>query len=108
VTQQNPHGPDVDLYRLLVETVRDYAIFALDASGHVLSWNPGAQRFKGWEAHEIIGQHFSIFYDAEDRANRKPERELEIAIRDGRVEDEGWRLRKDGTRFWANVVITSL
>jgi PAS domain S-box-containing protein len=108
VTQQNPPGPDVDLYRLLVETVRDYAIFALDASGHVLSWNPGAQRFKGWEAHEIIGQHFSIFYDAEDRANRKPERELEIAIRDGRVEDEGWRLRKDGTRFWANVVITSL
>jgi len=108
VTQQNPHGPDTDLYRLLVETVRDYAIFALDASGHVLSWNPGAQRFKGWEAHEIIGQHFSIFYDAEDRANRKPERELEIAIRDGRVEDEGWRLKKDGTRFWANVVITSL
>ena len=108
MTQQNPHGPDADLYRLLVETVRDYAIFALDASGHVLSWNPGAQRFKGWEAHEIIGQHFSIFYDAEDRANRKPERELEIAIRDGRVEDEGWRLKKDGTRFWANVVITSL
>ena len=108
MTQQNPHGPDTDLYRLLVETVRDYAIFALDASGHVLSWNPGAQRFKGWEAHEIIGQHFSIFYDAEDRANRKPERELEIAIRDGRVEDEGWRLKKDGTRFWANVVITSL
>jgi PAS domain S-box-containing protein len=108
VTTQNSSGPDADLYRLLVATVQDYAIFALDARGHVMTWNPGAERFKGWEAHEIIGQHFSVFYDAEDIASRKPWRELEIAIREGRVEDEGWRLRKDGSRFWANVIITAL
>ena len=108
MTDPTTPGADTDLYRLLVATVRDYAIFALDAEGHVLSWNPGAQRFKGWEAHEIIGQHFSVFYHADDIADRKPWRELEIAIRDGQVEDEGWRLRKDGTRFWANVVITAL
>ena len=81
VIDPNPHGADNDLYRLLVETVRDYAIFALDPTGHVLSWNPGAQRFKGWESHEIIGQHFSVFYDADDKASGKPERELEIAVR---------------------------
>jgi PAS domain S-box-containing protein len=108
VTTQNSHGPDADLYRLLVATVQDYAIFALDAAGHVMTWNPGAERFKGWQAHEIIGQHFSVFYDAEDLASRKPWRELEVASREGRVEDEGWRVRKDGTRFWANVVITAL
>ena len=97
-----------DLYRLLVESVRDYAIFALDAEGNVLTWNAGAERFKGYKAHEIIGRHFSTFYSAEDKAARKPERELEEAIEHGRVEDEGWRIRKDGSRFWANVVITTL
>jgi PAS domain S-box-containing protein len=96
------------LYRLLVESVHDYAIFALDPTGHVLSWNPGAQRFKGYEPHEIIGKHFRTFYSAKDREERRPEMELEVAKRDGRVEDEGWRIRKDGTRFWANVVITAL
>lgn len=96
------------LYRLLVESVRDYAIFALDPTGHVLSWNPGAQRFKGYLPHEIIGKHFRAFYSAKDREERRPENELEVAKRDGRVEDEGWRIRKDGTRFWANVVITAL
>jgi PAS domain S-box-containing protein len=101
-------GVDADLYRLLVETVQDYAIFALDAEGRVLSWNPGAQRFKGWESHEIIGKHFSIFYPPDRVAERWPEHELEVAKRVGRFEDEGWRLRKDGTRFWANVVITAL
>ncbi|HEY4306187.1 MAG TPA: PAS domain S-box protein [Gemmatimonadaceae bacterium] len=99
-------GPD--LYRLLVESVRDYAIFALDAKGNVLTWNAGAERFKGYKPHEIIGRHFSTFYTEEDKAAQKPERELEEATAHGRVEDEGWRIRKDGTRFWANVVITAL
>src|SRR3954471_11906063 len=99
-------GPQ--LYELLVSSVRDYAIFALDVHGNVLSWNAGAERFKGYKAHEIIGRHFSTFYSEEDKAARKPERELEEAIANGRVEDEGWRIRKDGTRFWANVVITAL
>src|SRR3954471_12735392 len=99
-------GPQ--LYELLVNSVRDYAIFALDAQGNVLSWNAGAERFKGYKADEIIGRHFSTFYSEEDRAAGKPERELEEAIANGRVEDEGWRIRKDGTRFWANVVITAL
>jgi PAS domain S-box-containing protein len=94
------------LYRLLVDSVRDYAIFALDATGHVLSWNAGAQRFKGYKADEIIGKHFSIFYPVEDQW--KPPVELDIATATGRFEEEGWRLRKDGTRFWANVVITAL
>jgi PAS domain S-box-containing protein len=94
------------LYQLLVESVRDYAIFALDPDGNVLSWNAGAQRLKGYTRDEIVGRHFSTFYPPEDLA--KPAWELEVATRDGRVEDEGWRLRKDGTRFWANVVITAL
>jgi PAS domain S-box-containing protein len=96
------------LYRLLVDSVRDYAIFALDAGGHVLSWNAGAARLKGYTPDEIIGRHFSTFYPRVDIEARKPEWELETAARDGSVEDEGWRLRKDGTRFWANVVITAL
>jgi PAS domain S-box-containing protein len=96
------------LYRLLVETVRDYAIFALDPTGHVMSWNAGAERLKGYKPEEIIGRHFSIFYPPDVIVAGKPERELEDAIRDGRVEDEGWRIRKDGSRFWANVVITAL
>jgi PAS domain S-box-containing protein len=96
------------LHRLLVESVSEYAIFALDATGHVLSWNIGARRIKGYEAHEIIGRHFSTFYLPPDLASGKPAWELEVAIRDGRFEEEGWRLRKDGSTFWANVVITSL
>jgi PAS domain S-box-containing protein len=96
------------LYRLLVDRVRDYAIFALDTTGHIISWNEGAQRLKGYTANEIIGRHFSIFYPAEDIANGKPPWELVNAVRDGRFEDEGWRLKKDGSRMWANVVITAL
>jgi len=88
--------------------VRDYAIFALDTEGHVATWNIGAQRFKGYTPEEIIGKHFRIFYPPEDIAAGKPERELEEATRVGRAEDEGWRIRKDGTRFWASVVITAL
>ncbi|TXI89457.1 MAG: PAS domain-containing sensor histidine kinase, partial [Cupriavidus sp.] len=92
-------------YKLLVEAVLDYAIFLLDANGFVSSWNAGAQRFKGYEASEIIGQHFSRFYTEEDRAARVPQRALETASNEGRFEAEGWRVRKDGTRFWASVVI---
>jgi len=95
-------------FRLLVEGVRDYAIFMLDPTGHIVSWNSGAQLIKGYAAHEIIGRHFSIFYPSEDIRNRKPERELRIAVVEGRYEEEGWRLRKDGSRFWANVLITAL
>jgi PAS domain S-box-containing protein len=101
-------GEPDGLYRLLVESVRDYAIFALDATGHILTWNAGAQRFKGYTAEEIIGKHFSTFYTQPDLDRGRPAEELEIAEREGRVEDEGWRVRKDGTRFWANVVITAL
>jgi PAS domain S-box-containing protein len=101
-------GEGVGLHRLLVESVRDYAIFALDPGGHILSWNEGAQRLKGYRAEEIIGRHFSTFYPAEDIAAGKPAWELEVATSTGRYEEEGWRLRKDGSRFWANVVITAL
>ncbi len=97
-----------DLYRLLVEHVRDYAIFLLDPQGYVLTWNEGAQRIKGYRADEIIGQHFRVFYPPEMQALRHPEHELEIAVREGRYEEEGWRIRKDGSAFWANVVITAL
>ncbi len=96
------------LYKLLVESVVDYAIFLLDAHGNVASWNEGAQRIKGYSREEIVGRHFSTFYTAEDKARHKPEWELETAIREGRVEDESWRVRKDGSVFWANVVITAL
>src|SRR6187401_21253 len=94
--------------RLLVESVKDYAIFMLDPEGYITTWNLGAQRLKGYVAVEAIGQHFSIFYSREDLAAGKPAHELEVARAEGRVEDEGWRLRKDGTRFWANVVITAV
>ena len=98
----------VALYRLLVESVRDYAIFALDPAGHILTWNPGAQRFKGYTAEEIIGKHFSIFYPQSKIDEGHPDYELRVAAAEGRFEEEGWRLRKDGSRFWANVVITAL
>ncbi len=92
-------------YRLLIEAINDYAIYMLDPTGVVTSWNPGAQRFKGYAPHEIIGQHFSRFYTEEDRATDLPGRALEQALRTGKFEAEGWRVRKDGTRFWASVVI---
>jgi PAS domain S-box-containing protein len=95
-------------YRLLIDSVTDYAIFLMDVSGRVQSWNSGARRIKGYEPDEIIGQHFSVFYTPEDIAIDKPARELEIARQVCRVEDEGWRVRKDGTLFWANVVITAI
>jgi len=92
-------------FELLVQSVTDYAIYMLDPEGHITSWNAGARRFKGYEADEIIGQHFSRFYTEEDRAREIPRIALETSRREGRFEAEGWRVRKDGSRFWANVVI---
>jgi PAS domain S-box-containing protein len=94
--------------RLLVESVRDYAIFMLDVNGNVTTWNSGAASIKGWSASEILGKHFGIFYPPEDLAARRPERELEIAATEGRYEEEGFRVRKNGERFWANVIITAV
>jgi PAS domain S-box-containing protein len=99
---------EAEQLRLLVHGTVDYAIFMLGPEGHVLTWNLGAERLKGYKANEIIGQHFSRFYPADIIARGWPEHELEVAQREGRFEDEGWRIRKDGTRFWANVVITAL
>jgi PAS domain S-box-containing protein len=95
-------------FRLLVEAVQDYAIFMLDPDGKVSSWNIGAERLKGYRATDIIGKHFSCFYPEEDKREGKPDWELVIALKDGRFEDEGWRIRKDGSRFWASVVITAV
>ena len=95
-------------FRLLVEAVQDYAIFMLDTEGRVATWNAGAERIKGYTASEIIGRHFSCFYPEEDIRSNKPQLGLEAAARDGRFETEGWRLRKDGSKFWADVVITAI
>jgi PAS domain S-box-containing protein len=95
-------------FRLIVQSVRDYGIFMLDPEGRVASWNEGAEAIKGYRAHEIIGKHFRNFYPQEERDRRKPEHELEVAAAQGRFEDEGWRVRADGSLFWANVVITAL
>ncbi|KAF9773026.1 hypothetical protein IL306_009219 [Fusarium sp. DS 682] len=100
--------PIDDAFRILVQAVKDYAIFLLDTRGNVMTWNKGAELNKGYKKEDIIGKHFSTFYGEEDIKSRKPERELEICLREGRVEDEGWRYRKDGSRFWANVVITAI
>jgi PAS domain S-box-containing protein len=92
-------------FRLLIDAVVDYAIYMIDPDGTITSWNSGAKRFKGYEEAEIIGEHFSRFYTPEDRANGMPQRALDTAIREGRFEGEGWRVRKDGTHFWSHVVI---
>jgi PAS domain S-box-containing protein len=97
-----------DLFRLLIEQLKDYALFLLDTDGRVLTWNTGAQRIKGYTRDEIIGRHFSVFYTHEARERRWPAHELRAATNEGHFEDEGWRVRKDGSRFWANVVITAL
>src|SRR5688572_24681658 len=96
------------LYRLLVEQAKDYALFVLDKDGRVMTWNLGAQRIKGYAAEEIVGRHFSVFYTREAVDSGWPQHELKIAASEGRFEDEGWRVRKDGSRFWANVIITAL
>jgi PAS domain S-box-containing protein len=97
-----------EIFRLLVESVQDYAIFLLSPEGMIMTWNTGAQRIKGYKASEIIGEHFSRFYSREAKEGGWPERELEIAGSTGRFSDEGWRVRKDGSTFWASVVITAL
>ncbi len=107
-TRAKPPAAGIDLARLLVNTVEDYAIIVLDPTGHVLTWNPGAERLKGYRAEEIIGEHFSRFYPPEDVQRGKPEQELRAALTEGRFEDIGWRVRKDGSRFWANVIVTPL
>jgi PAS domain S-box-containing protein len=101
-------APQIDLFRLLVESIRDYAIFVLDPEGRVLTWNPGAQAMKGYSKEEIVGQHFSKFYLPEAVQSDWPGRELALAQKEGRFSDEGWRVRKDGTSFWASVIITAL
>jgi len=95
-------------FRHLVEGVREYAIYMLDADGNVVTWNDGARRIKGYDVGEVLGKHVSIFYTDEDQKSRKPQHELEFAISNGRSENEGWRIRKDGSQFWANVVITRI
>src|ERR1700675_1272636 len=94
--------------RLMVEGVKDYAILMLDLKGRVTTWNAGTEHIKGYSAQEIIGQPFSIFYTGEDAASGKPERDLEVAAKEGRTEEEGGGVRKGGARFWANVIITAI
>ncbi|HMI85493.1 MAG TPA: PAS domain S-box protein [Polyangiaceae bacterium] len=113
VTRDLTAKPDEDhdaeqRFHLLVDAITDYAIFILDPTGRISTWNPGAERLKGYAADEIVGQHFSIFYTPEDHARGKPQQVLETVRREGRYEDESWRVRKDGSLFWANVVITAL
>ncbi|HYL87311.1 MAG TPA: PAS domain-containing sensor histidine kinase [Burkholderiales bacterium] len=95
-------------FRLLVESVSDYAIYLLDTTGRVMSWNAGAERIKGYSAADILGRHFSVFYPLEERAAGRPDHMLEQAAKSGRINTQGWRMRKDGSRFWADVVITAL
>jgi rsbT co-antagonist protein RsbR len=97
-----------EMLQLLVDTIRDYAITILDPRGYVTTWSPAAERLKGYRADEIVGRHFSAFYTPEEVASGKCVRELEVATREGRFEDEGWRVRKDASCFWASVVITAL
>lgn len=99
---------ELERYKMLVENVQDYAIFFMDPEGYIQTWNKGAEKNKGYTHDEIVGKHFSLFYSEQDNLDNKPARELEIAKRVGRVEDEDWRMRKDGSKFWANVVITAL
>src|SRR6185503_9234476 len=107
--EERAYTPDESArYRILVEAITDYAVYMLDPSGIVTSWNAGAQRFKGYTNDEIIGQHFSRFYTEEDRERDMPARALSISAREGKFEAEGWRVRKDGTRFWAHVVIDAI
>ncbi len=104
-------GKDAEIdhhYRLLIEAVHDYAIFMLDPSGNVASWNTGAERIKGYPPEEIIGRSFAVFYTPKDVAAGKPAHELAIAAAEGHAEDEGWRVRRDGSRFWANVIISAV
>lgn len=104
-TQTTGEISEEQAFQLLIAGVRDYAIFMLDPKGFIKTWNAGAQRFKGYPADEIIGQHFSVFYTEHDRTAGRPAFALRTALDEGKFEDEGWRVRKDGSQFWANVVI---
>src|SRR5947209_14924412 len=108
MTAQHEVAEQLELFRVMVGDVRDYAIYSLDREGKVLTWNAGAELIKGYTADEVIGRNFSIFYTDEDRARDHPAEELRLAARDGRFEEEGWRLRKDGGRLWASIVLTAL
>jgi PAS domain S-box-containing protein len=101
-------APADSTFRLLVDQVTDYAIFLLTPEGNVATWNPGAQRIKGYRPEEIVGRHFRTFYSSQAQEAKLPEQELTIAAATGRFEDEGWRVRKDGSTFWANVIITAI
>ncbi|MGB9245171.1 MAG: PAS domain-containing sensor histidine kinase [Candidatus Acidiferrales bacterium] len=101
-------GGQTDVFRLLIESIKDYAIFVLDPEGNILTWNPGAEAMKGYTKGEIVGKHFSNFYLPEAVQSGWPRRELALAIKEGRFADEGWRVRKDGSTFWASVMITPL
>lgn len=107
-TANDSDVPLEDRYQLLIDAVQDYAIFMLDPQGRVASWNGGAHKIKGYMPDEIIGRHFSVFYTPEDVASGKPARELALAIAQGRVADQGWRVRRDGSRFWADVTIAAV
>jgi len=108
LTQRRAAEEEARRFSLLVQSVKDYAIFILDPNGIVSTWNPGAARINGYTAKEIVGKHFSTFYPEEERSSGKCEAELELAAREGRFEEEGWRVRKDGSKLWANVTITAL
>src|SRR6266481_196746 len=103
-----PLVPSSELLQLLADMLTDFAIILLDEKGVVLTWNAAAERLKGWKANEIVGQSFTRFYPPEEVAKGKTDMELKVAREQGRFEDEGWRVRKDGSRFWANVIITAL
>ncbi|KAL2795275.1 hypothetical protein BJX66DRAFT_171341 [Aspergillus keveii] len=107
-TYSTQHAYMNETYRILVDTVKDYAIFMLDTHGNITTWNSGAAILKGWKTEDIIGRNFSVFYSPEDRKAEKPNRALAVCLREGRMEDEGWRYRRDGSRFWANVLITPI
>jgi PAS domain S-box-containing protein len=108
LTERKLASQSEQVFRLLVNSVRDYAIFMLDPAGYVLTWNEGAQQIQGYTADEIIGKHFSTFYEQEAVDRKHPQSELEMAQEHGRYEEQGWRLRKDGSRFWASVVINAV
>jgi len=108
MAENNKTAMDPAIYRMMAEQTVDYALFALDTGGRIVTWNRGAERIKGYAPEEIIGRHFTVFYTREAIDRGWPDEELRIAVREGRLEDEGWRLRKDGSRFWASVVITAL
>jgi PAS domain S-box-containing protein len=108
MTDDRQRAAEAEVLPMLIEAVRDYAIFMLSPDGVVRTWNHGAQRIKGYAPAEIIGQHFSVFYTPEDRAAGHPDRILNRALAEGRAEDQGWRVRKDGTRFWADVVVSAI